>query len=341
MRSSEAILIAIGWCSLGLGSASLSAQALVTECTHRDSSGRVVYLEREFRHADTTTYYCAYADGGRLLKQWSTLDGDTLVENFRCHELTARLFPDHLADEWGISESTDSVWYDMLSGGVSVWDTVVPLEGTGAFRTVLERVQHDYAALIHEGILTVDLGRAVLRETWVYRTLGGQILGKRILGRKGVVTNRQDFVYDGHGLVAWSFFNADTVAYAVDSITWDPDMVGMKVVNRWLNNPGRYEYSVLFQGDSTITTSGTESIVDHWVYDRTPWHVRFREAALREGPLCQPWVAREQDCLLLTSSSSNGNSTVSEHTWNAEGKLVETRVWRNGRFERRIEYRYY
>ncbi|MBL7951834.1 MAG: hypothetical protein JNM62_08940 [Flavobacteriales bacterium] len=336
---STAIRIVSVWCMLAW--TSLSAQTLMVECTHRDSAERVIYLEREFRHADTTMYYCAYADGGRLLKQWSAREGDTLVENFRCHELTVHLFPDHLADEWGISESTDSVWYDMLSGGVSIWDTVVPVEKEGAFRTVLERVQHDYAGLIHEGILPVDLARAVLRETWVYRTLNGQILSKRIIDRKGVVTNRQDFVHDAHGLVAWSFFNADTVAYAVDSITWDPDMVGMKVVNRWLNNPERYGYSVQFQGDSTITTSGTESVVDHWFYDRTPWHVRLREAALREGPLCQPRIERVQECLIKSSSASNGNFTVNEHMWNADGKLVGIRVWRNGRFDRRIEYRYY
>jgi len=60
---------------------SLSGQVLVTECIHRDSADRVIYLEREYLNADTVLYFSGYSDDGRLLKQWSKLEGDTVVES--------------------------------------------------------------------------------------------------------------------------------------------------------------------------------------------------------------------------------------------------------------------
>ena len=170
--------------------------------------------------------------------------------------------------------------------------------------------------------------------------LRGHLLSKRILANDGLVTNRQDFRYSGDSLIALSYFGAEFVPYAVDSISWSTDSTEMKVVNCWLEDDQRSAYTIHFLGDSSVFLSGGETVVDHWVYDRTPWHVRFREAALREGPLCRSRIQRSEECLLRASCSSTGNCSRSEHVWMPDGRLLETVVFRNGRFERSITYSY-
>lgn len=331
-----------------IGSAPLSGQVLVTECIHRDSTDRVIYLEREFRDADTTVYFMAYSDGGRVLRssRWSI--GDTLIEVFRCHELETGMFPRlggmravFSGDEYIVQTSSDSMWVIIPDGSLTaIWDTALTLEQGEQFLELHRRIAHEYAALVAAGEQSVDLRASKLREVWEYRTLHGRLLNKRILTRDGRITNRQDFNYRGDTLIAFSYFNADTMPYAVDSISWNVDTSEMKVVNRWLQYDERFEYSIHFMGDSSVFRSGAETVVDHWVHDRTPWNVRFREAALREGPLCRSKILRSSESLLKTSVASTGKYSSCEHMWMPDGRLLETVVRRNGRLERRINYSY-
>jgi hypothetical protein len=324
------------------------SQSLVTECVHRDSSDRVIYLEREYHDVDTMVYFMAYSDGGRVLKSSNRFRGDTLIEVFECYEVGSRSIPDlggvHAligGDEYIVQTSSDSMWVSILDGSLSsMWDTALTLQLGEQFLELRRRIAHGYAALVAADELSVDLHAAKLREMWEYRTLHGRLLNKRILARDGRITNRQDFRYQGDTLIALSYFNADTLPYAVDSIFWNADTTEMNVVNRWLNYDERFEYTMLFLGDSSVYRSNAEAVVDDWVYDRTPWPVRMREAALREGPLCQSRILRARECLLKASRASTGNYSVSEHEWMPDGRLLETVVRRNGRFERRITYAY-
>lgn len=325
------------------------SQTLVTECVHRDSTGKVIYLEKAYADADTMVYVMAYSDGGRVLRSSRWYSGDTLIEAFRCHELDRGPFPKlggmqayFGGDEYIVRTSSDSMWVSILDGSLTaMWDTALTLQQGELFLELRRRMAHEYAALVAAGELSVDLHAAKLREVWEYRTLHGRLLNKRILARDGRTTNRQDFRYQGDTLIALSYFNADTVPYAVDSISWNSDTTEMNVVNRWLNYDERFEYSIQFLGDSSVFRSGTETVVDHWVHDRTPWNVRFREAALREGPLCRSRILRSTESLLKTSVASTGKHSTYEHTWMPDGRLLETVVRRNGRYERRITYSYH
>lgn len=194
--------------------------------------------------------------------------------------------------------------------------------------------------MVHSGELPYSPERAVPREVWMYRSLEGRTVSKLILDHQGNVSTRQYFSYQQDRLVALSFFNSDTTPYTVDSISWNADTSEMKVVNRWVDNGDRFEYTVHFMGDSSVFRSGGETVLDHWVYDKSPWRVRFREAALREGPLCQSRIIRAEECLLRSSSASTGNYSRNEHVWMPDGRLLETVVHRTGRFERSIEYSY-
>lgn len=326
----------------------VSAQTLVTECVHRDSTDRVIYLEREYRDSDTTVYFMAYSDGGRVLKSSTRLSGDTLIEVFQCHEMEPGLVPKlgemHAlfgGEEFVVQASTDSMWVSVLDGSLTtMWDTALTLQQGEQFLELRRRIALEYAALVATGELFVDLHNVKLREVWEYRTLHGRLLNKRILARNGRTTNRQDFRYEGDTLIALSYFNADTMPYAVDSISWNADTTEMKVVNRWLKDDERFEYTIQFRGDSSVFRSGSQTVVDHRVYDRTPWNVRFREAAVREGPLCRSRIDRSEERLLRASSASTGNTSKYVHVWMPDGRLLETIVFRNGRFERSIAYSY-
>lgn len=318
----------------------VGAQTLVTECVHRDSTDRVIYLEREYRDADTMVYFMAYSDGGRVLKSSVRFSGDTLIETFRCHELEVRLIPE-VGYEWNVVEDDDSMFIGVIGdGGQIVWDTALTRTDGERFMELDRRCRTEYASAIFANELQCDLTTAKLREEWEYRTIQGRTLNKRILDRQGRLSNRQVFRYQGDTLIALSYFDIDTVPYAVDSISWVADTSSMKVVNHWLDSGERFEYAVQFMGDSSVFSSGGQTVVDHWVYDRTPWHVRLREAALREGPLCQSRIVRAGEFLLKSSDSSTGNYSRSEHLWLPDGRLLETVISRNGRFNRRITYSY-
>ncbi len=328
------------------------AQTLVTECVHRDSSDHVIYLEREYRDADTMVYFMAYSDGGRVLKTSKSFSGDTLIETFRCHKLEIRPIPVVRGDSYFMVVGDDGYTWSNVKGSDSMvisitgydnavtWDTTQTNDAGVRLMELDRRSGTEYAAMVSAGELPGDVSKAELKETWEYRTLHGQLIDKRILSRNGTTTNRQYFNYGTDALVALSYFNDDTIAYAVDSISWDPDTTYMNVVNRWLDTEGWYQYSIQFMGDSSVFSSGGKTSTHHWVYDRTPWHVRMREAALREGPLCQSRIARAKESLIQKSFSSEGNSAISEHRWDADERLIETIVFCNGRFERKIIYAY-
>ncbi len=330
------------WCLFLLAALGIhvSAQVLITECVHRDSTGRVIYLENEYRDADTTLYYCAYSDGGRLLKQWTVSHGDTLVEVFRCHELTERVYPQPDFDEWLVSSSSDSTWYSALSEGVAVWDTALTREAGEKFWDLKSRSETDYAALVFSGAFPIALDRAVARETWEYTTSRGQTCGLRVIDGTGRITTRQTFVYKGNSLVAHSYFGQEKSVFDVDHISWNSDSTTMMVKQK-SKVTGRFECSVRFRGDTSVFSSRNGSVTEHWQYDRTPWHVRTRKAALGEGPLCYSKIAKTGVCLLKTSTDSAGNRTENKHRWSTEGRLLGTEVYRNGLLERRIEYIYH
>jgi len=326
----------------------VSSQTLVTECVHRDSTDRVIYLEREYRDADTMVYFMAYSDGGRVLKSYNRSSGDTLIEVFLCHEVEPGFIPKlgeiqalFAGEEFIVQTSNDSLWVSIYDASLNtIWDTALTFLEGERFLDQYRRSSKEYASMVFSGELSSDLFAAKLRESWEYRTLHGRLVNKQILTHQGRVSNRQDFAYRGDTLIALSYFDMDTVPYAVDSIAWDADTSAMKVVNRWLKSGDRFEYSVHFLGDSSVFSSGGESVVDVWVYDRTPWNVRFREAALREGPLCQSRIVSVEESLLKSSVASTGNYTRSEHQWLPDGRLSETVVTRNGHIERRITYSY-
>lgn len=326
----------------------ISSQALVIESVHRDSMGQVIYLERAYRDADTMAYFMAYSDGGRVLRSFTRSNGDTLIEVLQCHEVVPSSVPElgsmraYYGDEaLVIQTSADSMWVIIPDGSLDpIWDTALTLQQGEQFLDIYRRSAHEYAALVASGQLTIDLSAAHLREVWEYRMLRGHLLSKRILANDGLVTNRQDFRYSGDSLFALSYFGTESVPYAVDSISWSTDSTEMKVVNCWLEDDQRSEYTIHFLGDSSVFLSGGETVVDHWVYDRTPWYVRFREAALREGPLCRSRIQRSGECLLRASCASTGNCSRNEHVWMPDGRLLETVVFRNGRFERSITYSY-
>lgn len=328
------------------------AQTLVTECVHRDSSDQVIYLEREYRDADTMVYFMAYSNGGRVLKTSKSFSGDTLIESFRCHKLEIRPIPVVRGDPyfmvvgdvgytWSNVEGSDSMLISIVGyDNEFTWDSTLTRDAGVRLMELDRRSETEYAAMVFAGELRNDLSKAELKDTWEYRTLHGQLIDKRILSKNGTTTNRQHFNYGNDALVALSYFNDDTMAYAVDSISWNPDTTYMNVVNRWLDPDSRFEYSIQFMGDSSVYSSGGETSTDHWLYDRTPWHVRMREAALREGPLCQSRIASAKESLVQKSFSSEGNSAISEHRWDADGRLIETILFFNGRFERKITYAY-
>lgn len=328
------------------------AQTLVTECVHRDSSDHVIYLEREYRDADTMVYFMAYSNGGRVLKTSKRFSGDTLIESFRCHKLEVRPIPVVRGDSYFMVVGDDGYTWSKVEGGDSMlisitsydnavtWDTTLTRDAGVRLMELDRRSETEYASLVFAGELPIDLSKAELKDTWEYRTLNGQLVDKRILSDIGTTTNRQDFTYGTHALIALSYFNDDSLAYAVDSISWNPGTTYMSVVNRWLDPDSRFEYSEQFMGDSSVFSSGGKTITEHWVYDRRPWHVRMREAALREGPLCQSRIAGSKESLIQKSFSSEGNSAISEHRWDSDGRLVETILFLNGRFERKITYAY-
>lgn len=324
------------------------SQTLVTECVHRDSTDRVIYLEREYRDVDTTVYFMAFSDGGRVLRSSTRLSGDTLIEVFRCHELEPGLIPKlgemqalFGGDEFAIQTSSDSMWIIIPDGSLkAMWDTALTLFQGERFLDLYRRSSQEYASMVYARELSNDFSAAKLREVWEYRTLHGRLLNRRIFAGNGRVSNRQDFSYRGDTLIGLSYFDIDTAPYAIDSISWVADTSAMKVVNRWLDSGERFEYAVLFRGDSSVFSSGGQTVVDHWVYDRKPWNVRLREAALREGPLCQSRMVRAGGSLLKSSDASTGNYSRSEHLWLPDGRLLETVVSRNGRFDRRITYSY-
>lgn len=321
---------------------------MVTECVHRDSTDRVIYLERMYRDVDTTVYFMAYSNGGRVLRSSTRLSGDTLIEVSRCYELEPRLIPKlgemqalFGGDEFVIQTSSDSMWIIIPDGSLKVvWDTALTLFQGERFLDLYRRSSQDFASMVYAGELSNDLGAAKLREVWEYRTLHGRVLNKRILAGNGRVSNRQDFSYRGDTVIALSYFDNDAAPYAVDSISWEADTSEMKVINHWLDSGERSEYTVQFMGDSSVYSSGGQIVVDHWVYDRTPWNVRLREAALREGPLCQSRIILAGESLLKSSYASEGNYSINEHHWLPDGRLFETVVSRNGRFDRRITYSY-
>jgi hypothetical protein len=319
------------------------SQTLVTECVHRDSTGHVIYLERAYRDADTMVHFMAYSDGGRVLKSSSMVRGDTLIETFRCFYLDPRPLIPKVGFELNmlISEDVDSMVIHVLGDdGKTAWDTALTHAQGDVLMELDQKMRSDMASLVYAGELNLDMNLADLRETWEYRSLRGGLIDLRVKNGSGTTTNRQYFNYSYDALTALSYFNQDTVAYGVDSISWAPDSTFMRVVNCGIDNSHRYEYTVRCLGDSSVFISREKTVVDHWVYDRTPWNVRLREAALREGPLCQSRIVRAGESLLKSSDASTGNYSRSEHLWLPDGRLLETVVSRNGRFDRRITYSY-
>jgi hypothetical protein len=308
----------------------------------------VFYLERAYRDADTMVYFMAYSSGGRVLRVSNGFSGDTLIERYACHDVEPGLIPVsgdlHVSvsgDGYDAQATNDSMEVTIYDGSYTKkWDTAFTRQEGELFLDRYRRSSTEYAAMVHSGELPYSPERAVRREDWIYNTLEGRTVSKRILDHQGNVSTRQYFSYQQDRLVALSFFGTDTTPYAVDSISWNADTSEMKVVNRWVYNGDRFEYTVHFAGDSSVFRSGGETVVDHWVYDKTPWRVRFREAALREGPPCQSRIIRAEEGLLRSSYASTGDYTKNEHVWMPDGRLLETVVFSNGRFERSIEYFY-
>ncbi|HEY0978102.1 MAG TPA: hypothetical protein VGE21_11595 [Flavobacteriales bacterium] len=279
------------------------------EIVHRDEAGRVTYLEREYRSGDTTLYHMAYMDESRLLKCFVQRSGDTLVEVQQCHQFGP-----------------------LLEAGFEVLD---PWEGNDL------RSAGSHAQRVHSGEETVQFAEATLRDQWIYRSLAGSILDKRIVDGSGRTTNRQDFLYAEHSLVAWSYFDQDTVAYAVDSISWTADSTEMHVVNRWSDGGEGSHWRLRSAGDSTIFGSDGQEVIGHWAYERTPWNKRVREAALREGPACRSEIQRIKECLLERSIDSCGDQVLVDHEWDEHRRPVRSIVRRNGRSEQRVDYVYH
>jgi len=317
-------------------------QTLEAERLEYDSLGNLTYLERAYHDGDTLVYFMAYSDGGRLLKYSKELRGDTILECYKCHDLESKvLLESENGDELLVSTSEDSLTIAVLGYQLETkWDTTLSIEAGTALVDLYHQSSKEFARLVLEGRVPYEPERATLRETWAYRACNGRLVDKRIFRWNGEVSNRQDFMYNGDALVALSYFGWDTIPYAVDSLAWNKDTSSMHVVNRWLDSPGRVEYTLTFSGDTSVESSGTTSVTNHWAYDHTPWDVRLREAALREGGLCQSRIRRVQECLLERSCDQD-ECIISEHRWDPQGRLTETQVSRDGRLERRIQYRYY
>lgn len=317
-------------------------QTLEAERLEYDNAGNVTYLERAYRDGDTLVYFMAYSDGGRLLKYSREVRGDTILECFRCHDVESKVLPlSEDNDELLVGTSGDSLTITVLDYQLETkWDTTLSIEAGTALVDLYHQSSKEFARLVLEGRVPYEPERAALRETWVYRTWSGRLVDKRIFRWNGEVSNRQDFKYNGDALVALSYFGSDTMPYAADSLTWNKDTSSVHVVNRWLDSPGRVEYTLTFSDSTSVESSGTTSVTNHWVYDHTPWEVRLREAALREGPLCQSRIRRAEECLVDRSCNSEG-CIISEHRWDPQGRLLETRISRDDNLERTIEYRYH
>ena len=265
-----------------------------------------------------------------------------MVETYRCYDHVVDLIPSTGSGEIVISQGDDSMKIMLLGFQLEViWDTSFLLSEGQRFLELDRRVRKEFARLVHEGELLVELNSGSSRETWKYMTYQGRTLSKYIMNGNGRVVNRQLFTRQDRSLVAFSYFDSDTIAYAVDSIFWDVDTSRVRVINQWMDNGDRYEYELIFRRDTTFVITGTDTVIDHWVYDNSPWHVRFREASLREGPLCHSRLRRARESLLHFSLTPGGNGVVNEHEWDPVGRLVRTIVFRNGELERRIEYRYF
>ena len=164
------IIVVLGGSVFGL--ISVSGQTLTTECVHRDSADHVIYLEREYRHADTLVYFMAYSDGGRVLKSSKRSSGDTLIESFRCHELEPGIIPKlgemqamFSDDELIVQTSNDPMWVSILDGSlITLRDTALTNQQGERFLELYRRSTKEYASMIFANDLQSDLSTAELRE---------------------------------------------------------------------------------------------------------------------------------------------------------------------------------
>lgn len=322
------------------------AQELAVEAIHRDSSGLVVRLEREYRYDDgpAPLFVTVYSDGGRAIRRSIRHLSDTIMERNEGFDLPGlSRWRSRVAGSDYQTEATggDSTLFEWgRYPGEVVFDTLIPKAQAGKFRTRVDRLEHAVAAMVHAGELVVEPEGLELLESWTWRTTGDELLDMVVSDENGRVTNRQTFQYQDTMFVARAFFDSDTVAYSVDSVSWDQECTRYVAKQYWTHSPEKHEHAFLVRDEQTLHVQGSDTVVCDWLYFNRPWSSLLRTAALREGQLCHSDLLDDREALLRSARGSSGGVERNEHRFDDLGRLVEVRNFWRGRLQWTSEYSY-